>query len=61
MIIFIAVVILSVSALGNNAYAGHVSGGGMSLSAEGSGSIINVSGETDRTNEDVTMTVFASW
>ena len=60
MIVFLAVVILSVSAFGNNAYAIHVPGAGMSLSAEGSGSIINVWGETDRTNEDVTMTVIAS-
>ena len=60
LIVLLAVVILSVSVLGNNAYASHVSGGGMSLSVEGSGSIIKVSGKTDRTNEDVTMTVKAS-
>ena len=40
-IVLLAVTIMSVSALGQNAYAG---GAGMSLSAEGSGATIDVSG-----------------
>jgi len=36
-IVFVAVVILSVSALDNNAFASHVPGSGMLLAAEGSG------------------------
>ena len=51
-IVFLAVTIMSVSALGQNAYAG---GGGMSLSAEGSGDTIAVSGTTDRSDLDVTI------
>ena len=50
-IVFLAVTIMSVSALGQNAYAGD----GMSLSAEGSGDTIAVSGTTDRTNEPVML------
>ena len=53
MIVFLTVVILSVSALGNNAYASHVSGGGSTLdvvAAEGSNTI-NISGTTDRSDE----------
>jgi len=51
-IVFLAVTIMSVSALGQNAYA---AGGGMSLSAEGSGDTIDVSGTTDRSDLDVTI------
>ena len=53
MIVFLAVVILSVSALGNSAYASHVSGGGSTLdvvAVEGSNTI-NISGTTDRSDE----------
>ena len=53
MIVFLTVVILSVSALGNNAYASHVSGGGSTLdvvAVEGSNTI-NISGTTDRSDE----------
>ena len=56
-IVFLAVTIMSVSALGQNAYA---AGGGMSLSAECSGSSCDVSGTTDRNDEDVTIVVTAS-
>jgi len=45
---------MSVSGLGQNAYAG---GAGMSLSAECSGSTCTISGDTDRTDQDATMTV----
>ena len=44
-IVFLAVTIMSVSALGQNAYA---AGSGMSLSAECSGSTCVVSGTSDR-------------
>jgi len=54
-IVFLAVTIMSVSALGQNAYA---AGGGMSLSAEGSGDTIDVSGTSDRTG-DITLKVTA--
>ena len=53
MIVLFTVVILSVSALGNNAYASHVSGGGSTIdvvAVEGSNTI-NVSGTTDRSDE----------
>ena len=53
MIVFLTVVILSVSALGNNTYASHVSGGGSTLdvvAVEGSNTI-NISGTTDRSDE----------
>jgi len=53
MIILFTVAILSVSALGNNAYASHVVGGGSTIdvvATEGS-NIINVSGTTDRSDE----------
>jgi predicted secreted protein with PEFG-CTERM motif len=49
-----AVTIMSVSVLGQSAYAG---GGGMSLSVDCSGSTCDVSGTTDRTDQDATMTV----
>ena len=51
-IVLLAVTIMSVSALGQNAYAG---GSGMSLSAEGSGTTIDVSGTSDRSDLDVTI------
>jgi len=51
-IVLLAVTIMSVSALGQNAYAG---GAGMSLSAEGSGATIDVSGTSDRSDLDVTI------
>ena len=51
-IVLLAVTIMSVSALGQNAYAG---GSGMSLSAEGSGATIAVSGTSDRSDLDVTI------
>ena len=53
MIVLFTVAILSVSALGNNAYANHVVGAGSTLdvvAAEGS-TTINVSGITDRSDE----------
>ena len=53
-IVLLAVTIMSVSGLGQNAYAG---GAGMSLSAECSGSTCAISGDTDRTDQDATMTV----
>ena len=53
-IVLLAVTIMSVSGLGQNAYAG---GAGMSLSAECSGSSCTISGTTDRTDQDATMVV----
>ena len=53
-IVLLAVTIMSVSVLGQSAYAG---GGGMSLSVDCSGSTCDVSGTTDRTDQDATMTV----
>jgi predicted secreted protein with PEFG-CTERM motif len=44
---------MSVSAIGQNAYAGS----GMSLSADCSGSSCDISGSTDRTDQDATMVV----
>ena len=55
-IVLLAVTIMSVSALGQNAYAGS----GMSLSADCSGSSCDISGTTDRNDQDVTMKVTAS-
>jgi len=55
-IVLLAVTIMSVSAIGQNAYAA----AGMSLSAEGSGAIVAISGGTDRTDQDATMVVTAS-
>ena len=50
---------MSVSALGQNAYAAHelhgVEGAGMSLTAECSGSICSISGTSDRSDLDVTI------
>ena len=51
-IVFLAVTIMSVSALGQNVYA---AGPGMSLSAEGSGDTIAVSGTSDRSDLEVTI------
>ena len=56
-IVLLAVTIMSVSVLGQSAYAG---GGGMSLSADCSGSTCTISGETDRSDQDATMVVTAS-
>jgi len=56
-IVLLAVTIMSVSAIGQNAYAG---GSGMELSADCSGSSCDISGTTDRTDQDVTMVVTAS-
>ena len=53
-IVLLAVTIMSVSVLGQSAYA---AGGGMSLSAECSGSSCDISGTTDRTNEPVMLVV----
>jgi len=53
-IVFLALTIMSVSAIGQNAYA---AGGGMSLSADCSGSSCDVSGTTDRNDQDVTVVV----
>ena len=55
-IVLLAVTIMSVSVLGQNAYAGS----GMSLSADCSGSSCDISGTTDRTDQDATMVVTAS-
>ena len=57
-IVFLAVAIISVSALGENAYAAHhILGPGLSLSADGSGDTIAVSGHSDRSDLDVTIVV----
>ena len=53
-IVLMAVTIMSVSVLGQSAYAG---GGGMSLSVECSGSSCDISGTTDRNNEPVMLVV----
>ena len=53
-IVFLALTIMSVSAIGQNAYAG---GAGMTLSADCSGSSCDVSGTTDRNDQDVTVVV----
>ena len=53
-IVLLAVTIMSVSAIGQNAYA---AGGGMSLSADCSGSSCAISGDTDRSDQDATMVV----
>ena len=55
-IVLLAVTIMSVSALGQNAYAGS----GMSLSADCSGSSCDISGTTDRNDQDVTVVITAS-
>jgi len=55
-IVLLAVTIMSVSAIGQNAYAS----AGMSLSADCSGSTCAISGDTDRSDQDATMKVTAS-
>ena len=55
-IVFLAVAMISVSALSQNAYAAS----GLSLSADGSGDTIAISGNSDRNDLDVTITVRAS-
>jgi len=55
-IVLLAVTIMSVSAIGQNAYAS----AGMSLSADCSGSTCAISGDTDRSDQDATMVVTAS-
>ena len=55
-IVLLAVTIMSVSAIGQNAYAS----AGMSLSADCSGSTCAISGDTDRNDQDATMVVTAS-
>ena len=60
MIVLFTVVILSVSALGNNAHASHVSGGGGTIdvvAAEGSNTI-SINGTTDK-NDEVIIKVLA--
>jgi len=52
-IVLLAVTIMSVSAIGQNAYAS----AGMSLSADCSGSTCAISGDTDRNDQDATMAV----
>jgi len=52
-IVLLAVTIMSVSAIGQNAYAS----AGMSLSADCSGSSCAISGDTDRSAQDATMVV----
>jgi len=56
-IVFLALTIMSVSAIGQNAYA---AGGGMSLSADCSGSTCDISGTTDRNDQDVTVVITAA-
>ena len=56
-IVLLAVTMMSVSVLGQSAYAG---GSGMSLSADCSGSSCDISGTTDRNDQDVTVQVRAS-
>jgi len=56
-IVFLALTIMSVSVLGQSAYA---AGGGMSLSADCSGSSCDISGTTDRNDQDVTVVITAS-
>ena len=55
-IVLLAVTIMSVSAIGQSAYAGS----GMSLYADCSGSNCAISGDTDRSDQDATMVVTAS-
>ncbi len=53
--VFLALTIMSVSAIGQNAYAG-----GMSLSVDCSGSVCDVSGTSDRTDLDVAIVLKSS-
>jgi len=57
-IVLLAVTIMSVSAIGQNAYAADYTG--MSLSANCSGSSCDISGTTDRNDQDVTVVITAS-
>ena len=50
-IVFLAVAMISVSALSQNAYAA----AGLSISADGSGDTIAISGHSDRNDLDVTI------
>jgi len=54
-IVFLAVAMISVSALSQNAYAAS----GLSLSADGSGDTIAISGTSDRSDQDVSILVWA--
>ena len=56
-IVFLAVTIMSVSAFSQDALAAHGGGSGMSLSVDCSGSSCNISGTTDRNDQDVTMVI----
>ena len=56
-IVFLAVTIMSVSAFGQDAFAGHGSGSGMSLSVDCSGSSCDISGSTDRNDEPVMLVI----
>ena len=59
-IVFLAVTVMSVSGFSQDAFAGHGGGAGMSLSADCSGSSCDISGTTDRNDQDVTVQVRAS-
>ena len=56
-IVFLAVTIMSVSAFGQDAFAGHGAGAGMSLSVDCSGSSCDISGTTDRNDEPVMLVI----
>ena len=56
-IVFLAVTIMSVSAFSQDALAAHGGGSGMSLSVDCSGSSCDISGTTDRNDQDVTMVI----
>ena len=56
-IVFLAVTIMSVSAFGQDAFAGHGAGAGMSLSVDCSGSSCDISGTTDRSDEPVMLVI----
>ena len=56
-IVFLAVTIMSVSAFGQDAFAGHGGGSGMSLSVDCSGSSCDISGTTDRSDEPVMLVI----
>ena len=56
-IVFLAVTIMSVSAFGQDAFAGHGGGSGMSLSVDCSGSSCDISGTTDRNDEPVMLVI----
>ena len=56
-IVLLAVTIMSVSAFGQDAFAGHGAGAGMSLSVDCSGSSCDISGTTDRSDEPVMLVI----